>query len=238
MRRFTKPVVVVSQNLMRRSSRDAPPDQWKIFLRLLREYVKVINYHAGEDAVGDTDGFVLKRGESLPHNKAAARLDERDLNTPDARERWLTTLFARAEFRTVRKSNSLTRLKHFHEYYRALLTVYHKGHTLELDRTVQNAHSAPSHKVIASYDQILRSVLLRTPRRRAAAASMLDALSHYAPHLTPQERTAFKRDVAQYVEKTLSLAALRKTVQVWAVRYDKTYVRQSAFWRPYPQALG
>ena len=185
---------------------------------------------------GRIDGLFASTARSM--RPKALFVDDAALDDPDQRERFFTALFARAEFRAVRKSNNLTRLKHFHEYYRTLLEVYHKGHTTELDRIVQNAHSAKPHRAIAAYDQILHRVLLRTPRRRAAAALMLDALSHYAPHLTPQERTMFKRDVAQYVEKALPLSELRKTVQVWAVRYDKTYVRQSAFWRPYPQGLG
>ena len=312
MRRFAKPVVVVSQCLARPNLSVAPDRELHPLIKLLRDHARVIgvcpekplsqcgadlplhlvttskqarlfNYRTGDDVttqsrkwierfitkLGEVDGFILKQKSRMcglasaklydsrtPDARVCGRTDglfaqtavsmrpgalfadDAALDDPDGREQLFTALFARAEFRAVRKSNSLTRLKHFHEYYRILLEVYHKGRTHELDRIVQNAHSAKPHRAVQAYGQILHSVLTRTPRRRTAAALMRGALSHYGQQLAPREREAFERGVVSYVEKALPLAELRKTVQVWAVRYDKTYVRQSAFWRPCPQGLG
>jgi|GEM_PF-5153029 len=312
MRKFTQPVIIVSQCLLRPTASVAPEREPDPLVKLLRDHARLIgicperaltprgpalplhlvrkkhsavlfNYRTRDDlttrmetwttrflkAAGEVDGFILKRKSRMcglasaklydsrtPEARVCGRIDglfariartmrpqalfadDGALSSPDQRESFFTALFTRAEFRAVRKSNSPARLEQFHEYYRTLLAAYHKGHTAELDRIVQNAHSTKPHEAIAAYGQVLHSVLSRTPRRRAAAALMLSALSHYTPQLTPAERHAFKRDVGRYLRRALPLSELRRTVQVWAVRYDKIFVRESAFWRPYPQALG
>jgi uncharacterized protein YbgA (DUF1722 family) len=63
------------------------------------------------------------------------------------------------------------------------------------------------------------------------------ALEYYSPNLKKSDITQFLDRLRQFRSGDSRLADVRKIVQIWAVRYDKQYVRQHAIFRPYPGPL-
>jgi uncharacterized protein YbgA (DUF1722 family)/uncharacterized protein YbbK (DUF523 family) len=175
--------------------------------------------------------------QAIASHPQAAVIDSPALLDPRTREHWLTRLFAVAEFRAVRKANSRDRLTRLHQYYHTLLEAYSSNRTRQLDKFVQKLNSADDGKAFAEYDRLFHQILTRRPPRKNLVEPMHLALEHYRPHLTSNEIQRFKEAVEHYKAGELPLSQLRKTVQVWAVRYDKTFVREHAYFRPYPQQL-
>ncbi|MBU0985017.1 MAG: DUF1722 domain-containing protein, partial [candidate division Zixibacteria bacterium] len=76
-----------------------------------------------------------------------------------------------------------------------------------------------------------------SPRLSDEIRACHDAALHYAPHLRTIERQRFEGLLQGLSDGSVRLHEARKAVQVWAVRYDKTFVRSHSFFRPYPGIL-
>jgi len=185
--------------------------------------------------VGHTSGVFAAEVESrLPDT---AINDERLLADERKREHWLTRLFALAEFRTVAKSPAMPALVRYHRCYRSLLQVYSARQTRILDGIIAESKPSSVRAAIQQYGEHLRLALRRPPQKATIARVYESALEHYAPHLTDTDQRIFRRMLHQYRKDKLPLSAVRRTVQIWAVRYDKRFVRQHALYRPYPGEL-
>jgi len=165
--------------------------------------------------------------------------DEERLADHRLREHWLTGLFTLAAFRTVRKSHSLNRLAAFHSYHRSLLSAHHRRLTRELDNLAREPDAATTGdcETIEQYENVLRHILASPPRRDSVVKSYELARDHYSQYLSANEKRCFKRRLDQYRAGQTPLSDVRKTVQIWAVRYDKTFTRRHALFRPYPSVL-
>jgi uncharacterized protein YbbK (DUF523 family)/uncharacterized protein YbgA (DUF1722 family) len=185
--------------------------------------------------VGRTSGIFAAEIEGrLPD---AAIIDERLLTNDRRREHWLTKLFALAEFRAVSRSTALPSLIKYHRYYRSLLEVYSTKQMRILDGIIAESKPSSVRAAFRRYGEHLRLALQRPPRKTALVRVYESALEHYALHLTDTDKRIFRRMIEQYGQGRLPLSTVRKTVQIWAVRYDKRFVRQHALYRPYPGEL-
>ncbi|MCD6249856.1 MAG: DUF1722 domain-containing protein [candidate division Zixibacteria bacterium] len=165
--------------------------------------------------------------------------DEDQLERNRTREHWLTQLFTLATFRSVRKSHSFKRLRAFHTQHRLLLQTYHKRLTKDLDQalTQSDADTDNACAVIEQYECMLNRILATSPRRTSVIKPFESALEYYAQYLSTQDIKRFEHQLDSYRACELPLSELRKTVQIWAVRYDKRFTRQDAVFRPYPGPL-
>ena len=155
------------------------------------------------------------------------------------REHWLTRLFTLATFRSVRKSHSFKRLRAFHTQHSLLLQTYHKRLTKDLDQTLtqSGADTDNTCAVIEQYENVLSRILATSPRRTSMIKPFESALEHYTQYLNTRDIKRFEHQLDNYRAGKLPLSELRKTVQIWAVRYDKRFTRQDAVFRPYPGPL-
>jgi uncharacterized protein YbbK (DUF523 family)/uncharacterized protein YbgA (DUF1722 family) len=190
------------------------------------------------DAAFVRKGVGLFAAETMRQRPHAAIEDEERLPDPDLREQFLTRLFTLAAWRAVKKRGGVTSLRRFHEHNRLLLTVYGRRTAHELECVSQCVRRADTDcSPFEHYETLLNRIQQKSPRRMAAAAPLELALEHYAPFLGSSERTRFRRQMKAYLAGELTLAELRKTVQIWAVRYDKNFIRRHSFFRPYPGPL-
>ena len=167
-----------------------------------------------------------------------AIIDEEHLEHDRMRERWLTQLFTQAAFRPVRKSHSPKRLRAFHKQHWLLLEALQQRLTYNLDRDLARAEAeANPCATIEQYESVLRRILAVAPRRTSALKPFRHAFYHYVRYLSEEDIARFQNQVESYRLGDLALSELRKTVQVWAVRYDKRFTRQDAAFRPYPGPL-
>jgi uncharacterized protein YbgA (DUF1722 family) len=187
------------------------------------------------------DADYVRQGTGLFAREVIARYghlavtDEDRLSNIDHRERWLTRLFTLAAFRTASEPTRPQQLAAFHDNHRLLFCTYGKADAARMDRLVGN--TATVDEAHNEYGRLLYRLLGKTPRRVNAVEPFAAALDHYRPHLQISDVERFELQVRAYLDGELPLAEVRKTVQVWAVRYDKDLVRRDAVYRPYPGSL-
>jgi uncharacterized protein YbbK (DUF523 family)/uncharacterized protein YbgA (DUF1722 family) len=208
---------------------------------------------AAPDAAFVRKGVGLFAAEAMRLRPHAVFGDEERLAEPDLREQFLTRLFTLAAWRAARRRGRVTSLRRFHEHNRLLLGLTNQGLVRSMDRlllsTPPNGWAASQNngrthplggvqkQAFDQYETVLFRFLQKPPRRKSHVKPFELALEHYAPFLGSSERTRFRRQMKAYIVGELTLAELRKTVQIWAVRYDKNFIRRHGFFRPYPGPL-
>jgi uncharacterized protein YbgA (DUF1722 family)/uncharacterized protein YbbK (DUF523 family) len=232
----------------------------RIMNRFARDYLKsldgvdgfILKSRSPSCAISDVKQFEGPQSDAKTVNRGpglfAARVlsqfghlaieDERRLEDSQIRDRWLTKLFTLADFRLVRKTGSLSRLTAFHAFHRYLLQVHSRKHTDELDRLLSDMDSSVPVGIWRRYEDHLRAALQKAPRLASVTRVAGIAFRHYAPHLDVAEKRRFRRLLHSYRSGHTPLSGIRKTIQVWGVRYDKSLIRAHSFFRPYPAALG
>ncbi len=174
---------------------------------------------------------VLRQHPDLPLE------DERRTQQRRIREHWLTVVFARAAFRRIKKNRSYSALRTFHDKNRDLLRLYSRKHERLLDQLISEPSAPTATTLINTYEQLFTAAFKKRPRRGSARPMLLAALAHYSPNLWKKDKRDFEKALELYSEGQWELGDIIKTVQIWAVRYDKTFTRQQTFWQPYPRQL-
>jgi len=190
------------------------------------------------------DARFVRRGTGLfaaqvlrqcPHTAIG---DEDRLGDPRIREHWLTRLFTLAAWRGVRKRGHTASLVRFHAYHQLLLTGYNRSVAREMAGLAHTSGHTSGHcAAIEQYEQLLFRILQKPARRSSLVKPFEGALEYYSPYIRPNERQRFLRQLKQCRDGDLPLHQVRKTVQIWAVRYDKMFIRQHSIFRPYPGPL-
>jgi len=172
--------------------------------------------------------------EALPY---LAIENEKRLADLKVREAWLTKLFALADFRAVKNQPSANKLAGFHSRHQLLLQAHNRKRTAVMSQLVKRCTSAPIERAVSAYKEQLLATLSRRARVDTTASIFAETLNRFSDHLTTRERIAFRNALTAFCNGVIGTWQLRKTIQVWGVRYDKSYLRQHSFFRPYPPVL-
>jgi len=182
----------------------------------------------------DTGLFAAGVLERFPHS---AITDEEQLEHARLREHWLTKLFVLASFRAVQKSHNVKKLIGFHQYNHTLFLSHNATHTHRMDALFKNRTAGEWNRILPEYESLLHHILSKPIRTGSAVKVLREAFEHFKPHLSKSERTSFVCQLRSYESRQIPLSAVIKTVQVWGVRYEKTYLRSHSFFRPFPWEL-
>ena len=106
--------------------------------------------------------------------------DEGRLADLRVRERFLTRIFAFADFRAARGRGSVADLAAFHARYKLLLLVHSEPSMRALGRLVAGASGLPAGEAWTNYGPLFREALARLPGRR----THLNVLQHAAGYVT------------------------------------------------------
>ncbi len=110
----------------------------------------------------------------------AAVEDERRLTDFRLRHHFLTKLFARASFRSVKSSGQMARLAAFHAENELLLMAYHQTEMRALSEIVANREKRPFDVVMADYEEGLSHALARPSRSTSDINVLMQALGRFS----------------------------------------------------------
>ncbi len=153
------------------------------------------------------------------------------------RHHFLTKLFLRARFRTVRKRGTTAALTGFHVINRFLLLAYHRTAMKTLDRLVANRRRHSIDVVIAKYGAAVATALARPPRTGAVVDTLLGLYTNFADRLTVGEKASFLEVLAAYGARRVDLGSLLGEIHSWIARTGDDYLGRQTFLEPYPPAL-
>ncbi len=187
---------------------------------------KVKLFDSREDkAEFERNGVGLFASEALNYSDQVVVASEVDLQNANNRERFLTSIFMTAAFRKIGPSPTQKKLLAFQELYSSILIAL----GITKNKTSKLSYSA--------YSEILYQSLQLKQNAKNIHAIFENALDHYRDDLSSNDIERFESNLNSSRLTIETILKLRATVLVWAVRYDRAWVREQAFFNPYPPEL-
>ncbi|UCC44748.1 MAG: DUF1722 domain-containing protein [Candidatus Zixiibacteriota bacterium] len=163
--------------------------------------------------------------------------DEERLEKRQVREQFLTRIFTLANYRATERLGRLSGLVKFHSRNESLLRTYSVGMAQRMSGLIEEEVSSRAVEIPDQYGYLLRQALMRRPRKDSIARTFSQALDHFRNDLNWADIGRFEKSLEEYVNGDVSPDVLREIVRIWAVRYDRAWVRQQAFFNPFPEHL-
>ena len=186
-------------------------------------------------AHGKTTGFV--GGPVAEHFEHLPVEDEGRLNNFRIRDHFLTRIFGSARLRAAAESGAMRDLVDFHSRHKYMLMAYSQKELRTLGRIVANHERKPVAEVFAEYERRYHAAMASPPRY----TSQLNALQHIAGHvgklLGKQERWFLHDAIEKFREERVPMSVPLFILRSLAIRFEDEYIRNQAFFEPYPEAL-
>ncbi len=192
-------------------------------------------YGAPEDAPVVRKDAGLFAGIMMDRYPMAAMEDEGRLTNAEIRHHWLTRIFASARLRRA-LAEGPGGLVEFHTRYKLVLMAHSPEGQRELGRRVAEAGTAFD-EVVPAYRAGFAEAMAEPAGAGAHANVIQHAQGYFKRELARAEKRQFEELQAEYREGRLPLQALLSVLGSWVERFDEPYLREQAYFRPYPRAL-
>lgn len=194
--------------------------------------------YADREATMPADkGAGLFGGAVLDRFPYAAVEDEGRLRNDRIREAFLTRLYALARLRAVRDRDDMRDLVAFHTQYKYVLMTCDQRGMRELGRIAGNHQKRPAADVIEDYRARFARAIAHPARFGAHVNTIMHGLGYVSDELTAGEKAYFLDLLAQFRDDRLPISAVTGVLRAWIVRFGVTYLRDQAYFDPYPRAL-
>jgi uncharacterized protein YbgA (DUF1722 family)/uncharacterized protein YbbK (DUF523 family) len=186
-------------------------------------------------ALGKTAGFF--GGAVINRLPRIAVEDEGRITNFRIREHFLTRVFALAQFRGTKESLEMKGLVEFHSRHKFLLMSYNQREMRSLGRTVANHERLPPREVFRLYEERLYKALANPPRFTSNINVLLHALGYFSKVISPAEKRFLLDSLEQYREGSVPLSVPLNLLRSYAVRFEEEYLKNQAYFEPYPNEL-
>lgn len=197
--------------------------------------VRIYNGHS--PTAGHRAGAGAFGGRIAERFPAHAVEDEGRLQNYDIRQHYLTKLFTVARFRAAAQSGEARDLVAFHTRHKLLLMAYNQEAMRSLGRIVANPEHRPSADLFRAYRDGLGGALARAPRRTSAINVLLHGFGYVSDGLSPSEKGFFLDALERYRARQIPLSVPTSLVHSWILRFDVAYLKDQAYFEPFPQEL-
>lgn len=185
--------------------------------------------------IGKTSGFfggaVVDRFQGLPIE------DEARLGDWRIREHFLSRIFMRADFRTVRKSGSMRELVRFHSEKKFMLMAASQRALSELGRIVANHEKLPPRDAIEAYAEKLAPAFAKIPHTGRIINVLMHGLGYMSKELKASERKYFLDSLERYRNGRIPMSVPVNILRELAIRFETAYLLDQSFFEPYPEEL-
>jgi len=184
-----------------------------------------------DKGAGFFGGAVLERFPGCPVEDEGRLLNFR------IREHFLTSLFALARFRTVRKSGAMRDLVEYQAQNKLLLMSYSQKEMRLLGKIVANAEKLRTPEVLRLYEEHLRAAFAKPAKHTSNINVLMHALGYFSDGLSTREKTYFLQSLERYRGGKIPLSATLTMVNMWLARSPNEYLAKQSFFDPYPESL-
>jgi len=198
--------------------------------------IKDVKVYAGaEDSPVTGKGAGLFAGIMMERYPNVAIEDEGRLTNAELRHPFLTRIFASEALRSA-LAEGPAGLVAFHTRYKLILMAHSPSGQRQLGRVVAGA-GTDFEATAAAYRDGFAEVMAEPAGRGANVNVIQHAQGYFKRELAGREKRQFEELQAQYREGRLPLQALLAVLASWVARFDEPYLREQAYFRPYPQPL-
>jgi uncharacterized protein YbgA (DUF1722 family)/uncharacterized protein YbbK (DUF523 family) len=195
-------------------------------------------YYAGIEkgpALGKTAG--LFAGAVLSRLPNLAVEDDARLSNLRIREHFLTRIFAYARLRALRRSFSMHGLVQFHAAHKFVLLSCSERKMRELGRIAANAEKRSPQKLLQLYAATFHEALTPLPKPAPHINVLMHAFGYFSNDLSSREKRHFLNALEQFRLGRAPLVSISNVLWSWALRFDRTYLLEQVYFRPFPEDL-
>ncbi|MBW2986620.1 DUF523 and DUF1722 domain-containing protein [Candidatus Woesearchaeota archaeon] len=160
--------------------------------------------------------------------------DEGRLRNFKIREHFLTKLFLFADFRQVKKSNSISKLLDFHSKNRLLIMAYSQKELKSMGKILGEQKKTKLAKTFNDYEEHLHKAFAKCPRYTSNINVLMHAYSHFADKINKKEREYFHKLIKEYKDAKIPFTAILTVLEDWIIRFDDEYLKKQNFFNPHP----
>ncbi len=164
-------------------------------------------------------------------------VDERALDDPDSRHRFLTRAWTLARLRDAARVGTSAALGRFHAEHKLLLLAWNEPALRSLGARVANASARAMGDVWSEYGAGFRAALLAPPSAFGWVNALMHALGYFRERVPDRERAALAERLADAMRESGERGATFFTVRSWVEQFEVPYLRAQAFFWPYPEVL-
>lgn len=189
------------------------------------------------------DCRVLGRGPGLFAAAAQAAFphlaveSEQALQDTEARERFLTRIFAAARLRSMERTGTLDELIAFHSRNQLLLMAHDPAELEALDVILANRAGLKVDELLPSYRSHFLRALSAPPRRSSRADVLARALERLSPRPAPREEDHLHEALAAYRARSLPWSAVLRIALPHLARSSHARLEEQTFFSPFPEEL-
>ncbi len=197
--------------------------------------VKAFDSADAAEPCGKTKGFfaaeILRRFPRIP------AADEVRLARFASRDRFLTAVFALADFRAASSRDGIGGVVDFHSRYKYLLMACDQNAMRSLGAVAANRTKRPVEEIFEEYFEGLKSVLARGRRRGEAANALEHVFGYFKNKLSSAEKAAFLTQLEKYRKGRRSFRETAAVLRGFAGRAGGGYINGQTLFAPYPVEL-
>lgn len=153
------------------------------------------------------------------------------------RDRFLTALFALADFRRVREADTMAALVDFQARHKLTLMARSPRDQRALGRIVANPERRPLAEVLDAYEGAFRDALRHEPKPPAHVNVIQHAQGYFKEGLSGAEKRHFLHLQEEYRMGRVGRGTLLEILQSWVHRFGEEYLARQAYLSPYPREL-
>lgn len=194
------------------------------------------SYLSNGFAEGKTNGLFAEICQQ--HFPLLPMEEEGRLNDPWLRENFVMQLFAYEDFEQFKASApQMKALVSFHQNYKFMLQSKDEKAYRLLGKIVGNHEGLSSSETLARYELIFKSAIAR----KSSIAKTRNVLEHMAGflknELSPVEKSMLHEQIGDFAARIIPLISPLGTLQMFAQKYEVSYLLGQKFLNPYPKVL-
>jgi uncharacterized protein YbgA (DUF1722 family)/uncharacterized protein YbbK (DUF523 family) len=186
-------------------------------------------------AIGKTEGFFA--GKVLERFPGLVIEDEGRLKNFKIRDHFLTKLYLLANFRNVKKGESINGLILFHSRNKFLMMAYNQKEMRILGKIVASQKKAGHQETIAQYEEHLINAFMNPPRKTSYMNVLMHSLGFFSDRLTSKEKAYFLDLLKDFRNEKIPISAILVVLKAWIIKYGQNYLEQQTIFEPYPKEL-
>lgn len=185
----------------------------------------------------------LERGAGLFGRTVLNRFPDKAIETEGRltnfriREHWLIKLFTLAQFHEVKNSNSMSTLIQFHTRNKFLFMAYNQNIMRNLGKIAANPEKLDFNSLVQHYSKFLNDLLIKPPEYTSHINAIMHALGYFKKDVSHIEKSFFLDELEKYRAGWIPLFILLNLLQSWIVRFNKEYLSDQTYFKPYPEEI-
>jgi len=197
--------------------------------------VKVYNENEklfiGRKDTGFFASGILKRFKNYPIE------NEGRLQNRQTRDRFLTFLFAMADFRKTHSKGDINKLIKYHSRNKLLMMAYNQSIMRKMGNIIAKYNGGDIETVFTEYETLLRTMFFKTSRYTNEINVLMYAFDYISKKINERERRLFLKTVEdfrmKYVTRSVPAALLKSYIE----RFEVSYLMEQTYFNRYPVEL-